>query len=54
MRSGTDAGLGLRFSSITGNPGYVMRADAAYRWSDGVQPAGWVFTFGKGFVWQVF
>ena len=53
-RMGTDAGIGLRFSSITGNPGYVMRADAAYRWSDGVQPAGWVFTFGKGFVWQVF
>jgi hypothetical protein len=54
IRTGTDAGIGLRFSSITGNPGYVMRADAAYRWANGVEPAGWVFTFGKGFVWQVF
>jgi hypothetical protein len=52
--SGTDAGIGLRFSSITGNPGYVMRADLAYRWATDVLPAGWVFTFGKGFVWQVF
>jgi len=54
MRTGTDAGIGLRFSSITGNPGYVMRADAAYRWGNDVEPSGWVFTFGKGFVWQVF
>ena len=54
VRTGTDAGAGLRFSSITGNPGYVMRADLAYRWANGVEPAGWVFTFGKGFVWQVF
>ena len=53
-RMGTDAGIGLRFSSITGNPGYVMRADAAYRWATDQNPAGWVFTFGKGFVWQVF
>jgi hypothetical protein len=54
MSAGTDAGIGLRFSSITGNPGYVMRADLAYRWADAALPAGWVFTFGKGFVWQVF
>jgi hypothetical protein len=53
-RTGTDAGIGLRFSSITGNPGYVMRADAAYRWPTDALAGGWVFTFGKGFVWQVF
>jgi hypothetical protein len=53
-RTGADAGVGLRFSSITGNPGYVMRADIAYRWPNEALPGGWVFTFGKGFVWQVF
>ncbi len=54
VRSGTDAGCGLRFASITGNPGYVMRADVAYRWANSALPGGWVFTFGKGFVWQLF
>lgn len=54
MRTGADYGAGLRFSSITGNPGYVMRADAAYRQPTSAVPGGWVFTFGKGFVWQVF
>ena len=54
MRTGTDAGIGFRFSSIAGNPGYVSRADVAYRWATDALPGGWVFTFGKGFVWQVF
>ena len=41
-------------TSIAGNPGYVSRADVAYRWGTDALPGGWVFTFGKGFVWQVF
>jgi hypothetical protein len=54
QRTGVDAGVGLRFGARTGTAGYLMRADLCYRWANDVLPAGWVFTFGKGFVWQQF
>ena len=54
MRTGTDVGFGLRFGSRPSTTGILMRADISYRWANDVVPAGWVFTFGKGFVWQQF
>ena len=54
QRTGTDVGAGLRFGSRKGTGAILMRADIAYRWANDVVPAGWVFTFGKGFVWQQF
>jgi hypothetical protein len=54
VRTGTDFGVGLRFGSRTGSPGYMMRADIGYRLANNATPAGWVFSFGKGFVWQNF
>lgn len=54
QRAGTDFGVGLRLGARTGTAGYLMRADLAYRMANDQVPAGWVFTFGKGFVWQQF
>lgn len=54
MRVGTNVGAGLRFGARKGTAGFLMRADVSYRWANDVTPAGWVFTFGKGFVWQQF
>ena len=52
-RDGMDVGFGLRigsarFPSING----AARIDAAYRFDDGVNKAGWVLVLGTGFVFE--
>jgi hypothetical protein len=53
-RSGTDAGFGLRLGSIRSAGTIVGRLDFAYRWANDRQPAGWVISLGRGFVFQRF
>jgi hypothetical protein len=48
-RSGTDAGIGLRLSSIR-EAGGVWRLDLSRRSGDSAIEAGWVFSIGRGFV----
>ena len=53
-RTGTDAGVGLRLGSIREAGTVVGRLDLAYRFASDVEPAGWVVSIGRGFVFQRF
>jgi hypothetical protein len=53
-RTGTDAGIGLRIGSLRSAGSINGRLDLAYRWANDRQPAGWVFSLGRGFVFQRF
>lgn len=53
-RSGTDAGVGLRISSIRSAGSIIGRLDVAYRFRNDQERAGWVVSLGRGFGWQRF
>jgi len=52
VRTGTDAGLGLRIGPSRATSLSVLRLDIAHRFATDVQGAGWVFVVGKGFPFQ--
>lgn len=52
-RSGTDAGLGLRFGSLRSPTGGMIRIDLAFRAATSAQPAQWVIAVGKGFAFDL-
>lgn len=49
-RLGWDAGLGLRVGASRSSDVPALRFDLARRFANDVEPAGWVITVGKGFV----
>ncbi|MEO8089096.1 MAG: hypothetical protein ABI703_02230 [Gemmatimonadales bacterium] len=48
-RLGWDAGVGLRIGASRSSVTDALRFDFARRFANEVEPAGWVFTVGKGF-----
>jgi hypothetical protein len=49
-RVGWDAGVGLRVGASRSSDTPALRFDLARRFANDVEPAGWVLTVGKGFV----
>jgi hypothetical protein len=52
-RVGWDAGVGLRIGASRSSDTPALRFDFARRFSNDVEPAGWVLTVGKGFAFSV-
>jgi hypothetical protein len=52
-RTGWDAGVGLRIGASRSSDTPALRFDLARRFSNDVEPAGWVLTVGKGFAFTV-
>ena len=52
-RVGWDAGVGLRVGASRSSDTPALRFDLARRFSNDVEPAGWVLTVGKGFAFTV-
>ncbi len=51
-RTGWDAGVGLRLGASRSTDTDAVRFDLARRFGNDAQPAGWVVTVGKGFVFS--
>ncbi|MDQ3136921.1 MAG: hypothetical protein M3Q93_04975 [Gemmatimonadota bacterium] len=51
-RTGWDAGIGLRLGASRSTDTDALRFDLARRFGNDAQPAGWVVTVGKGFVFS--
>lgn len=51
-RTGWDAGVGLRLGTSRSSDTDALRFDLARRFATDVDPPGWVFTVGKGFVFS--
>ena len=51
-RSGSAAGIGLRFGGSLGSSPKASRVDLARRFATDVQPAGWVLVLGSGFPYE--
>ncbi len=51
-RTGTDAGVGLRIGSLREAGSIVWRLDLSRRFANDVNPAGWVFSIGRGFAFE--
>jgi hypothetical protein len=51
-RMGWDAGVGLRLGASRSSDTDALRFDLARRFATDVEPAGWVLTVGKGFVFS--
>lgn len=53
-RTGSDAGVGLRIGPSRATSLSMIRIDAAYRFKNDRNDAGWVLVIGKGFTFQEF
>jgi hypothetical protein len=51
-RTGWDAGVGIRLGASRSTDTEALRFDLARRFANDAQPAGWVLTVGKGFVFS--
>jgi hypothetical protein len=51
-RTGWDAGMGIRLGASRSTDTEALRFDLARRFANDAQPAGWVLTVGKGFVFS--
>jgi hypothetical protein len=51
-RTGWDAGVGIRLGASRSTDTEALRFDLARRFANDAQPAGWVVTVGKGFVFS--
>ncbi|MBA3522306.1 MAG: hypothetical protein H0T90_07390, partial [Gemmatimonadales bacterium] len=49
-RLGWDAGVGVRLGASRSSDTEALRFDLAHRFANDAEPAGWVITVGKGFV----
>jgi hypothetical protein len=53
VRTGTDIGLGLRLGQLRASRAVLSRIDLSWRFANGAEPAGWVVSLGRGFVFSL-